>query len=77
MKRLLLLLALGGCYHEPLQSAPTDNKDIQVETLFTYEGITVYRFLDERYHYFTSCGQAISSQRHQAGKIATYHEENL
>lgn len=56
----LFVLALAGCKKEP--TGPSQFKGgFKVETLFTHEGCTVYRFEDDRTIYFTKCEGAASS----------------
>ena len=52
----LMLAALVGCHNkaEFTQRAGAGN-GIEVETLFTKDGCTVYRFHDGIYRYFTHC----------------------
>lgn len=46
--------------------------NFEVSRLFDTEGCAVYRFRDAgRYHYFTTCGEAISSQTETCGKGCT------
>jgi hypothetical protein len=54
MRYLLILLLFASCYKEPISTTQTDNSKFQVEELFTFDSITVYRFQDGgRAHYFT------------------------
>ncbi len=56
---MLVLGAIGaGCVHAPLSKAPSDNPEVQVDTLFTHDGCTVYRFEDNGFHYYVRCRQA-------------------
>jgi hypothetical protein len=66
MRYLLILLLFASCYKEPISTTQTDNSKFQVEELFTFDSITVYRFQDgAMVHYFTksetmsirSCGK--------------------
>lgn len=51
---LLTALFLSGCY-KPAESTQPAGSSFQVDTLFTVDGCTVYRFEDSRAVYFTSC----------------------
>lgn len=65
---LLASVALAACQKAPEQSA--HKGEFNVETLFTHEGCTVYRFEDDRTVYYTDCvGQAQS--QHNCGKNCT------
>lgn len=47
---------LVGCEKPPIATASTDNREISVNTLFTKDGCTVYRFEDAgRNVYFVKC----------------------
>lgn len=52
---LFLALSLMGCAGQAINSIQTENKDYKVELLFKYDGCSVYRFEDERPHYFVKC----------------------
>lgn len=53
---LLLALLLAGCVREPLETSSTDNREFNVDTLFTKDGCTVYRFVDGSHsRYFVRC----------------------
>lgn len=53
---LVAAVALGGCMTPPVASAQTDNEQVAVDTLFTHDGCTMYRFrADYRYHYYARC----------------------
>jgi hypothetical protein len=56
MKRILILaVLLAGCYKHP-ESIQQVNAEFNVETLFTKDGCTVYRFADGgTQRYFTNC----------------------
>lgn len=67
------LLALVGCErtNTAIQRDSTNNVAYQVDTLFTKDGCTVYRFLDEhRYRYFVRCddGQTRTEWTENCGK---------
>lgn len=59
MKRLIiaaLLLTLAGCERIEAESTTTVGNGAQVSKLFTVDGCTVYRFVDDsHYRYFTNC----------------------
>jgi hypothetical protein len=79
MKNLILLFAVAvlatSCMdYKPAQSTSIEGNGFHVEYLFTKDGVKVYRFIDgNRWHYFTSKGETISSQK--SGK--TTYEENI
>jgi hypothetical protein len=50
-----LLVLLAGCVEKAIEIRPTNNAAIQVETLFTKDGCTVYRFNDDGRRYFVRC----------------------
>lgn len=67
---LLASVALVACQKSPEQSTHKGQGGFNVETLFTHEGCTVYRFYDDRTVYYTNCvGQAQS--QHSCGKNCT------
>lgn len=70
MKRILILVALlAGCHKAP-EASQQVNKEFQVDTLFTKDGCTVYRFEDGgSARYFTNCrGSVAWEEGRQAGK---------
>lgn len=76
MRALILVaiaVALAGCYAEPTARTGTDNPDVPVETLFTHDGCTMYRFYDGGRHvHFAKCGSTAStSERVSCGKNCT------
>jgi len=79
LERLSVLLILGltltSCKQSGRPSSSTiEGEDYKVEFLFEKDGVKVYRFKDDfKYHYFTSKGETMTSQR--SGK--TSHEENI
>lgn len=88
-KLLLTLLAvsLTACgpadptsrarYNAQLQ-AQAETHDYHVVKLFTKDGCTVYRFRDNRDHYFTNCNGAVSeTQSHKDGKNTYYYDETI
>ena len=55
---VLFVLAAAGCsagLAPPLARSTTNNTEVQVETLLTHDGCTVYRFWDAGYHYYVKC----------------------
>ncbi len=54
----LLVIPLSACVTDPLATSPSNNPDLHVDTLFTHEGCTVYRFHDLGYHYYVRCADA-------------------
>ena len=67
-----ILVAFTSCYKDP-QSKVTRGNDIPVELLFEQDSVKVYRFYDGGYHYFTTRGETMTTQR----KGKTSHEENI
>lgn len=51
---ILCIMFVSACT-KPAESSVTVGKDFTVETLFTHEGCTVYRFRDGYNRYFTNC----------------------
>lgn len=75
MKLLIALavVALAGCT-KPAETTTAVGKDFVVETLFTHEGCTVYRFTDGGSNrYFTNCSGSTSWNR-SCGKNCTARE---
>ena len=69
---LFFVLILTGCNVKPLETIRTNNSSIDVETLFTKDGITVYRFEDGgRKIYFTSHGSIANPITENCGKGCT------
>jgi len=66
------LVAFTACNKEPLATT-TKGNDIKVEFLFEQDSVKVYRFYDGSYHYFTTGGETMTTQRR--GK--THYEENI
>ncbi|WLW63637.1 hypothetical protein RA224_09500 [Achromobacter aegrifaciens] len=64
---IMAALALVGCSKDPVSVSGTDNREIQVDELFTHRGVTIYRFSDgNRRVYFSSI----------AGDVTAKHTEN-
>ena len=58
---LLLGCSGSGVPVEVSKSNPGEDHDYYVRKLFTVDGITVYRFIDDgHYHYFTNRGTTIT-----------------
>lgn len=59
--RALVIAALAyacllvACAKAPINTSETDNPEIKVSLLFEHDGCRVYRFVDERAHYFVRC----------------------
>lgn len=76
MYRLLFIymaIFLSSCAQEALKEEPSNNSNFDVELLFEYEGIKVYRFYDcGRHHWFTSNYQCINTHERymQNGKTS-------
>ena len=76
MKKLALALIIGislvSCVETNPNGSPTEK--VGLSFLFEKDGVKVYRFFDEgRYHYFTTNGETITSQK--SGK--SNYEENI
>ena len=75
MKRIALIAVLGlaitGCTKDPERVNTAGAGGFQVNTLFTHEGCTVYRFYDARTVYYVKCenGSARTSEEHMEGKV--------
>jgi len=62
MKTTLIILALlcAGCAKQA-ETTASANASFEVDTLFTKDGCTVYRFFDAaHYRYFTNCSGSTS-----------------
>jgi surface polysaccharide O-acyltransferase-like enzyme len=80
--KLLLLLLISitfvSCYGDGIEKLKTNNDDYSVTYLFEKDGIKVYRFYDGlHYHYFTSQGETITTQRTGSSKNENLYEENI
>ena len=77
MKKLIscdAMILLAGCVKPATETSTTDNAEIQVDTLFTKDGCTVYRFEDGgRNRYFVRCenGQSKTEWHEGCGKNCT------
>lgn len=58
---IIILMLIAACAKTP-ETSTAVGKEFIVEKLFTYEGCTVYRFVDAGYNrYYTNCnGETIS-----------------
>jgi hypothetical protein len=82
MRYLIFLLLLTSCEKDGLITTRTANQNFYVDFLFEIEGVKVWRFSDGgRYHYFTSKGETISSQKQirMVGKQSyiKHYDENI
>lgn len=77
---LLVAVALAGCGHQAESTATGTNPAIPVDTLFSHEGCTVYRFLDAgSFHYFSKCpgaGHSSTTANVSCGKSCR-REDNI
>ena len=75
MKRIALIamlaLTVAGCSKNAERTEIRGAGGFEVQTLFTHEGCTVYRFYDDRTVYFVKCenGSARTSEEHMEGKV--------
>jgi hypothetical protein len=67
-----VLVVFTAC-EKQAQSSTIKGNNIEVELLFEQDSVKVYRFYDGRYHYFTTRGETMTTQR----KGKTSHEENI
>lgn len=75
---IVTAIALAGCGERPVERTSTNNAAIKVDTLFTKDGCTVYRFEDAgRYRYFVRCdtGQSRTEWTESCGKNCTHDVE--
>ena len=56
----LIAMACSACVTAtpPVASSPSNNSEIEVQTLFIHDGCTVFRFYDVGYHYYARCDGA-------------------
>lgn len=79
MKYLVLMLLLSSC---GLKGAPTTVNNagdpVEVQLMFEKDGCRVYKFYDGGRHFFTTCGETITSHTESCGKgcTRTYEENN-
>lgn len=82
MKRIALIamlaLAITGCTKDAERTEIRGAGGFEVQTLFTHEGCTVYRFYDDRRVYFVKCenGDARTSEEHMEGKVLIRNDVN-
>lgn len=73
-----LMLSGTGCLAEPVRKSATSNPEISVGLLFEYDGCKVYRFVDDRVHYFVRCGRestvAVEGHVGVYGKIVRHYD---
>lgn len=69
----LFILSMMSCETPAESTIKSSNREFEVEKLFTADSITVYRFNDQGYHYFTKDG---TSQQVSCGKNC-YREETI
>lgn len=67
---------LAGCGKEATIRERTNNVDIVVDTLFTHDGCTVYRFHDARTVYYAKCVGSNANVTYSTsnGKTTTTHD---
>lgn len=79
MKSIILITAIliiCGCTIRNHENE-TPVEKYEVKFLFKKENCSIYSFYDKGRHYFTNCGETISTKRKQAGKVISYNEENI
>lgn len=73
---LLMTVSMIGC-EPPRSIEKTEEAGYEVDKVFVKDGITIYRFWDGgNRHYFTSCGETMSTWTSGA-KAKTTHHENI
>lgn len=66
----MIALALAACTKRP-ESSQQVNGSFEVDTLFTKDGCTVYRFFDTGYwRYFTNCKGATAWIEHEGKRTS-------
>jgi hypothetical protein len=77
MKKIIFTIAIGltlaSCTNDAI-SKSHEGVDFEVEFLFEKDGIKLYRFYDNGYHYYTNRGETITTQKE--GKN-NYYQENI
>lgn len=76
---VLVCVVLAGCAKagQPVDvQGAVAGTDYEVAFLFERDGCRVYRFKDERSHYFTTCGEAVTTWKEGCGKGCWREEEN-
>lgn len=79
---LLAVVLVAGCAKDPVAISSSTNPEVPIANLFTHEGCTVYRFVDDGwYHYFAKCvdsAETISQKTSTCGKNCFYtRDENI
>lgn len=65
---VFLGLILCGCANDPVSTTSTNNKDIQLELLFEYDGVKIYRFYDNgSFIYYADARGRVSKGTAHAG----------
>lgn len=77
MRKLLFiapLLFLCACQPKALSTLPTNNQELKVEIVGSFDGCTVYRFIKD--HYFVRCSgtQTVAYQTRSCGKACVTQE---
>lgn len=75
---VVMVLIISGCQKPAAERAQTNNTAFQVDTLFTKDGCTVYRFEDAgRSRYFVRCsvGNTRTEWTESCGKSCTREVE--
>jgi hypothetical protein len=67
-----VLVVFTAC-EKQAQSSTIKGNNIEVEFLFEQDSVKVYRFYDGGYHYFTTRGETMTTQR----KGKTSYQENI
>lgn len=55
---LALICGLTGCENDPQTTSSTTNPEVSIDLLFEHDDCKVYRFYDNRFHYFVKCKNA-------------------
>ncbi len=80
MKYIMMILVLGliGCVKEGTSISVSSSVDnFKVKLLFKKDKCSVYRFYDDRPHYFTDCTETMTTQSYQCGKSRCHRPENI
>ena len=67
---IILLVGLVACQKAPEQS--TTAGEYRVERLFTHDGCTLYRFLDDRTVYYSNCNGSVQNEQQCGKTTCTY-----
>ena len=75
MKYILALLILTACDGKVVTRVDVSGAkdDFEVSFLFEKDGCKIYRFHDNRYHYFTNCTETITTISESCGKGCVRH----